>query len=109
MSGTNRFEAYDLSLTLVRSLREPLRRLRSQDGDLARQLRRAAASVPLNLSEGSRRLGKDRTHHFRIAAGSADEIRACLQVSEALGYLAVPEQLLELLDRLLAMTYRLSH
>ena len=83
----------------------------ARDPDLARQLRRAASSVPLNLREGRRRSGKDRAHHFRIAAGSADEVVACLQVAQAWGY-AAPELVgpaLATCDRILAMTWRLTH
>ena len=62
-----------LSLEIIRSLKEPLAQLESVNPDLARQLRRAAVSVSLNLSEGRRRVGKDRRHHWRIALGSLDE------------------------------------
>ena len=68
-----RFQALELSIQAIRSLRQPLAKLREQDPKLADQLQRAASSVALNLSEGRRRTGKDRRHHFRIAAGSADE------------------------------------
>ena len=44
------------------------------DGDLARQIRRAALSVPANLAKGRRRTGRDRGYHWRIAAGSAEEV-----------------------------------
>ena len=105
------FEALEVSLELVRSLRRPLRRLESRDPRLSRQLRDAASSVALNLAEGRRRAGKDRRHLWRIAAGSADEVRTSLRVAEAWGHLEAPEleEALELLDRLLAMTWRLTH
>ena len=56
---------------MIRSLRQAVTRLQTRDGDLAKQLRRAASSVPLNLGEGRRRAGKDRLHLWRIAGGSA--------------------------------------
>ncbi|MCZ6795564.1 MAG: four helix bundle protein [Planctomycetota bacterium] len=56
------FEALEVSLELVRSLRQPLRRLESCDPRLSRQLRDAASSVALNLAEGRRRAGRDRRH-----------------------------------------------
>jgi len=105
------FEAFDVSLELVRSLREVVRRIAQVDRALADQIRRAAASVPLNLGEGSRRSGRDRRHHWRVAAGSADEVRAALRVAEAWGYVepALVAEPLNLCDRVLAMTWRLTH
>jgi len=105
------FHAFEVALEIVRSLEEPLVKLGRCDPDLARQLRRSAASVPLNVSEGSRRNGKDRLHLFRIAAGSADEVVASLRVAEAFGYVqaAGTARSLELCDRVLAMLWRLTH
>jgi four helix bundle protein len=105
------FDAFDLSIKMVRSLRQPLKQVQAFDASLATQIRKAAASVPLNLNEGRRRVGGDRHHLWRIAAGSADEVRACLLVAEAWGYLqadALAEPL-ALLDRVLAMSWRLTH
>lgn len=79
-------------------------------GPAPSQLRRAAASVPLNLAEGRRRSGRDRQHLFRIAAGSAAEVRACLLVAQAWGWLAEDgaAESLALIDRVLAMCWRLT-
>jgi four helix bundle protein len=98
------------ALRRSRSLRAPLAVLDRRDPSLAQQLRRAAASVPLNLGEG-RRTGKDRLHLWRVAAGSADEVAASLRVAEAFGHLdrASVDHALGLCDRLLAMLWRLTH
>jgi len=107
----HRFEAYEVALEIIRGLRPVLEALKKQDRELEKQGRRAAASIALNLSEGNRRLGRDKTHHFSIAAGSANELLAVLEVSEAFGYVH-PEALAplrDLLDRELAMTWRLTH
>lgn len=104
------FHALDVSLDLIRALRAPVEVLQQHDSSLAQQARRAAASIALNLAEGRRRAGGDRRHHFRIAAGSADEVRACLRVAEAWGWVS-PDSLQEslvLLDRVLAMLWRLT-
>ncbi len=105
------FHAFEVALEIVRSLEEPLANLNRRDPDLARQLRRAASSVPLNVNEGGRRNGKDRIHLFRVAAGSADEVVACMRVAEAFGYVraAGTARSLELCDRVLAMLWRLTH
>ncbi len=76
-----RFEALELSLDAIRILRQPVKIITSRDPKLADQLRRAASSVSLNLSDGSRRVGRDRTHLWRIAAGSADDAVTALRVA----------------------------
>ncbi len=43
------FDAFDVALEMIRRLREPLAAITERDPALAQQLRRAAASVPLNL------------------------------------------------------------
>ncbi len=105
------FEALEVSLKAVRSLREPVRTIRTRDPKLADQLRRAASSIALNLSEGRRRMGKDRRYHWSVAAGSAEEAHTCLRVAEAWGDVKRSEikEALQLLDRLLAMLWRLTH
>ena len=77
---------------------------------MATQLERAASSIAANVSEGRRRAGKDRLYHFRVAAGSADETRTHLLVAHAWGFLEAAEitESLVLIDRILAMLYRLS-
>jgi four helix bundle protein len=105
------FQTLEVSLDLVRSLRRPEERLRVRDRALSEQIRRAASSIGLNLAEGRRRAGADRLHAWRIAAGSAEEVRAALRVAVAWGDLQVAEvsEALLLLDRLLAMLWRLTH
>ncbi len=104
------FDTLELSLSAVDALRKPLKVLRSADGDLCRQIRRAGSSVPMNIAEGNRRDGKDRKYHWRVAAGSADEIRMALRVAVAWGDLeaAQAERPLELLDRVNAMLWKLT-
>lgn len=105
------FYAFDVALELIARLRQPLVVIASRDPDLAQQLRRAAASVPLNVSEGRRRSGRDRLHHFRVAAGSADEVVASLRVAEAWGHVdrAAIEPALAASDRVLALLWGLTH
>jgi four helix bundle protein len=105
-----KFIALELSLDVIRALRSALLRLKEADSDLARQLRRALASAALNLGEGRRRRGADRKYHYSVAAGSADESVTCLRVAEAFGYLALAEveDALAILDRVLAILWRLT-
>jgi four helix bundle protein len=105
-----RFEALELSFSAIRELRDVLAPIRLRSASLARQIENAAASIALNLGEGSRRSGRDRLHHYRIAAGSADEVCCALKVAEALGYLSAGRiaRCLKLLDRVLAILWTIT-
>ena len=70
----------------LRDLRGPIQAIARQDRDLARQLRRAAASVLLNLAEGAGLRAGHARERFGTALGSAMEVRACLDAADALGY-----------------------
>ena len=53
------------------------------------QMRRAAASVPLNISEGwGRDSDGEKRRFLGIAAGSAREVQACLHTVRDLGFLS---------------------
>ena len=105
------FDALEVSLQAVAALREPLRVVQSKDADLYRQIRRAGSSVPLNIAEGGRRVGKDRKHHWRVAAGSADEVRVALRTAVAWGDLdrAATIPSLALIDRVIAMLWKMTN
>ena len=104
------FDAFEVSLELVRALRTPCAVIRRADPKLYTQIRAAATSIPLNLAEGRRRSGKDRKHLWRVAAGSAAEVRAALLTAEAWGDLQPRHagQSLALIDRVLAMTWAMT-
>jgi four helix bundle protein len=110
-SPMKRFEVYEMSLQMVSALRPAVERIRHHDRDLALQLKRAGSSVPGNIAEGARRAGQDRLHHYRIAAGSAGEIRSHLAVAMAWGDVdqATVTPALALLDSILAILWRLTH
>jgi len=82
-----RFLAYDLSIELIRQLRDPLAVVRRHDAALAKHGRDALNSVALNLAEGSGRAGGDRQHCFTIALGSLREVSAVLEIASAHGWL----------------------
>ena len=81
------FDAYDRSIQLLSSLACLIKKLATCNPDLTKQLRRAAQSVSLNISEANQRCGKDRRHLFRVALGSAAEVASCLDIAVALDYL----------------------
>ena len=102
------FLAYDLSLDLIRALREPLVVIKRHDADEAKQTRRCANSVARNLAEGSGRFGGDRLHFFAIAYGSLRETRAALDIAVANGWLAADSEAAAIAARLGGMLYRLA-
>jgi len=55
--------------------------------ELAKQLRRAAFSVAVNIVEGfGRQPGKDRLHFLQMASASLAEVGYCLHAARRLGY-----------------------
>ena len=104
------FRVLGVSLGVVRSLRQVLLVVRRRSYRLATQIEDAASSVALNLGEGNRREGRDRAYHFRVAAGSAEEVRCGLHVAEAWGYLRESDtaSTLAQVDTLLAMIWGLT-
>src|SRR5579863_1242610 len=100
---------YDDMLEVVRGMRKSIAAIDKRDPDLARQLRRAASSVVLNLAEGSGSFGRVRTVRYRTALGSARETLACLRVAEAFGYVAtMPDPLLDTMNRVVGTLVRVA-
>jgi four helix bundle protein len=89
---------YQKSLDVVRSVVRMSRIVAEQDADLARQMKRASMSVPLNIAEGQYSQGGNRVARFYNAMGSARETKACLDACVAAEYLT-PEQVAVDLDR----------
>ena len=106
-----RFVARELALEAAGRVFRLVQGLKAEYSDLADQARRAAASVPLNLSEGAARAGKDRDYHFRVAHGSAGEMASCVELMVAVGAVdgAAGADALALLDRVKAITWRMTH
>jgi len=95
--------------TLLTQLREPLAAIQRHDADLARQLRRAATSVLLNVAEGAGHRGGLRRQRYRTALGSALEVVACLDAGEALRYHApLSQDARERLDKVVGTLVRLT-
>ena len=104
------FEALEVAVEMTREIREIVEAIHKRSAPLADQLRRAVESVALNLGEARWRSGKDRSNRYRIAAGSAQEAHTALRLAEAWGYVRGDriERVLSLLDRLLAMLWKLT-
>ncbi len=105
------FLALDHTFSIVRQLRPLVSSIRRHDSKLAAQLRDAGSSVALNLAEGNRRQGRDRGHLWRVASGSAEEVRTALKVAAAWGYIDASQidSVLADVDALQAMLWKLTH
>ena len=100
---------YRDALSVVRDAAAVAGAVGAHDADLARQLRRAAASVPLNIAEGSGVAGRNGRVRYGTALGSAREVRACIDVAVALGYVAEPGcEANDRLDKVIATLFKLT-
>jgi len=95
-------EAAGTAIDLARRVPAPLK-------SLADQVIRSAASVPANIAEGHGRIGRDRTHHWRIAYASAKEVDCHLRLLCVSGavHRGKAMAVLQLFDEIRAMTWRL--
>ncbi len=91
-------KVYGVALGTIEMVGPIANRIAREDRDLARQLRRAATSVVLNLSEGERQRGGNRRARFETAIGSASESVACLDCAMALGYVEKSDAVLAAQD-----------
>src|SRR5512139_600319 len=91
-------KVYFVALETIENVGPIASRIEARDRDLARQLRRAASSVALNIAEGERQRAGNRRARFETAIGSANECIACLDVARALGYVAKNETLVTTQD-----------
>jgi four helix bundle protein len=104
------FEALEVAVGLASEVRVVVERIQQRSAPLADQIRRAVESVALNLGEARWRTGRDRTYRYKIAAGSAQEAHTAVRVALAWKYIdqKQAERSLALLDRIMAMTWRLT-
>jgi four helix bundle protein len=76
---------------------------------LTDQIRRAAVSVPANISEGSaRNSAKEFKYFSRVSFGSLAELETLLIIATNLGYLS-PEKFQALLVKIKILTVQLSN
>ena len=110
-SPSRRFVALDLAVEAVGLVYRLVDKAPPAANTLVDQARRSSVSIPLNLSEGAGRAGRDRVQHWRIAHASSKETTTSIQLLHSMGVVdpALAAQTLALLDRVNAMTYRLGH
>jgi four helix bundle protein len=105
----NRFIALAVALELIEALAPVVPAIERHNRALADQLFRAASSVPMNLAEGQRSQKGNQQKHYAIAHGSANEVKAALHVARAWGWIDQSDSALVVMDRLLALLWRLTH
>ena len=105
------FQALEYSLNFLRLVRPLIDAIGRHDKSLKDQLRRAAQSIHLNLSESRGFWNGHRVARIRTALGSAYECRGALEVADAFGYIAQDDahRALVVLDSLIAMLYRIAN
>jgi four helix bundle protein len=102
---------HQIALEAIAALRPLIPRIVRHDKELAKQLRDAASSAALNIGEAEYSDPGTRRARFHTAAGSANESRSAIAVATAWGYVTRDEAAaaLELLDRVVAILWRLLH
>ena len=103
------FDTYEVSVLLNRSVKPIVETIKRHSSELADQLHRAAMSVTLNVAEGARSIGGNKLKHYAFAQGSANEVRACIDLAETWGWLDDTREVRGLLDRQLALLWKLTH
>ena len=99
-------DIYCVSIQLCRDVRVISSEVR--DAGLRDQMRRAAASVPLNLAESDGVTGGNRTQRRRTALGSARELGACFDVADALCGVRVDVSVRHRLDHVIGVLVKLT-
>ncbi len=100
---------HDVAIALVSDVAPIAREIARHDSDLAKQLRRALSSVPLNIAEGSDQRGARRVSHYSIALGSAREAWSALRTAQAWGYIAAPDTVRARFDHVIGVLHLLVH
>jgi four helix bundle protein len=103
------FVAYEVAVEVVREMRAVVEVVAKHDSNLADQMKRAATSVVLNLSEGARRQKGNQQRAYEIAHGEARELIGALDVAAAWGYVMDASLARTKLDRLLGLLWGLTH
>ena len=101
---------YEEILEVIRLLRPIVEQIEKHDRDLARQMKRAEASMVLNTREGSGSRGGTRRERYHNALGSTEETTGCVDTALALGYVdAVSPCIVDKLDHIRAVLWKNTH
>jgi len=99
---------YPVALDMARGAAKVAETIERRDGGLARQMRRAMTSVVLNIAEGMSNTQGHKRQRYQTALGSAREVKASVDVAQAMGYIGeVDAGLLDKMDHVIATLGRL--
>ena len=100
---------YGVAILVCRECVVVIRRIAVSDRNLADQLRRAVTSVPLNIAESDGQAGGNRRQRRLSALGSAREVKACIEVAEAMGYIdEAPREIMEKLEHVIGVLVKVA-
>ena len=99
---------YDFTIDTIRLFAPIVREIEKRDRSLGDQMRRAMASIALNINEGVGNRGGNRRLRFQTACGSAKESRSAYEVAAAFGYVTLDAALADRFERIAATMYRLA-
>jgi four helix bundle protein len=101
---------YGVVLEMIAGAAKIAEEIELRDSDLARQMRRAAASVALNTAEGMGSTAGHKRQRYQTALGSAREVMACVDVAKAMRYIGqVDAATLDQMDHVIATLTKLVH
>jgi four helix bundle protein len=101
---------YGVVLEMIAEVAGVAEQIERRDGDLARQMRRAAASVALNMAEGMGNAAGHKRQRYQTALGSAREVMACVDVAQAMRYIGgVEPKTIDRMDHVVATLTRLVY
>ena len=83
-------------------------RISVHDRDLARQLRRSAQSVALNMAEGMASRDGHRKNAYRVALKEAKECVAAIDVARQWGYFEADPAVIDRINKIIATLVRLT-
>ena len=108
---SHRFIALELALAAADIVLPLLDAVPPRHRKLGEQCHESTSSAPLNLAEGGGRFGRDRSYHYSIALGSAQEAKTALHLLRTVRAVDVGEadRGIHALDRACAATWRLLH
>ena len=100
---------YEVVLTMIALASKIADEIEKHDPDLARQMRKALASVGLNTAEGMGNTGGHKRQRYQTALGSARESLGCIHVAQAMRYIGeVDATTLDVIDHVIATLVKLS-